>query len=457
MSDFDVIIVGAGIIGPSLSVALAKQGRKVLVVERDLKEPNRIVGELMQPGGLKALKSLGMSSATEDIDAIPVYGYQIFYHKSGIELPYTINPETGKKEEGRSFHHGKFIMKLRKIMQEQKGITVLEATVTDILKDEKQDKVIGVRTKDSNGLIKEFKSSITVIADGTTSKFRKEFIPVKPVVKSQFVGLVLKDADIPNPYHGHVILGDHAPVLIYQIGTHETRILCDIRGNGPLPSISNGEMRDHLLKEVVPNIPEKIAPSVKAAIDEGKFRSMPNQFLPSTDPADFPRGMIVLGDAWNMRHPLTGGGMTVALNDVVMLAKHLSTVKDLSDWASVTGHLTDFYWERKNLGSVINILAQALYSLFAADNENLRILQRGCLRYFQRGGLCVSEPISLLSGILPKPIVLIHHFFSVAFYAIRCNFVDKGLIGFPIAFIQIFTVLFTATAVILPFMLRELR
>ena len=35
-------------------------------------------------------------------------------------------------------------------------------------------------------------------------------------------------------------------------------------------------------------------------------------------------GVIVFGDAWNMRHPFTGGGMTVALADVVLLAPMLA-------------------------------------------------------------------------------------------------------------------------------------
>ncbi|KAF5097327.1 hypothetical protein D0Z03_001431 [Geotrichum reessii] len=455
---YDVIIVGAGIIGPTLSVALANQGKSVLVVERDLSEPNRIVGELMQPGGLKALKTLGFESATQDIDSIPVNGYNIIYHGSQILLPYTIDPTTGKREQGRAFHHGRFVMKLREKMLATSGVTVLEAIVTDVTRDENSGRVTGVTVKDSkSGEIKSYTAKATIVADGTTSKFRKEFIARKPIVKSNFVGMVLTDADIPAPHHGHVILGDHAPILVYQIGTHETRILCDVRGSGPLPSIASGEMKEYLLNNVLPNMPESLQPSVKIAIYEGKFRSMPNQFLPSTNPSDAPDGIILLGDAWNMRHPLTGGGMTVALNDVVLLAKHLEPVKDLADWPAVYEHLNNFYWERKKLGSVVNILAQALYSLFSADSSNLRILQRGCFQYFQRGGLCVDEPISLLSGILPQPMVLVWHFFAVAIYAIRCNFYDKGILGAPLAFVQAITALYTATVVILPFMLHELK
>ena len=56
----EVLVVGAGILGSAAAAALARDGRQVAVVERDLAEPNRIVGELLQPGGFLALKNLGL-------------------------------------------------------------------------------------------------------------------------------------------------------------------------------------------------------------------------------------------------------------------------------------------------------------------------------------------------------------------------------------------------------------
>lgn len=37
----DVIIVGAGVVGCALGYALGNQGRRVLVIERDLREPGK--------------------------------------------------------------------------------------------------------------------------------------------------------------------------------------------------------------------------------------------------------------------------------------------------------------------------------------------------------------------------------------------------------------------------------
>ncbi|KAF0021387.1 hypothetical protein F2P81_026360 [Scophthalmus maximus] len=46
-----------------MAAVLARDGRRVTVVERDLREPDRIVGELLQPGGYKALRELGLEGS----------------------------------------------------------------------------------------------------------------------------------------------------------------------------------------------------------------------------------------------------------------------------------------------------------------------------------------------------------------------------------------------------------
>ena len=94
---------------------------------------------------------------------------------------------------------------------------------------------------------------------------------------------------------------------------------------------------------------------------------MPNSFLPPS--INRTPGIVLLGDAMNMRHPLTGGGMTVAFNDVVLLSDLLSPrhVPTFDDSSLVLKQMQTFHWRRKSLSSVINILAQALYTLFAAD------------------------------------------------------------------------------------------
>lgn len=56
----EIVVVGSGILGSAIGAVLGRDGRKVTIIERDLSEPDRIVGEVLQPGGVLALKKLGI-------------------------------------------------------------------------------------------------------------------------------------------------------------------------------------------------------------------------------------------------------------------------------------------------------------------------------------------------------------------------------------------------------------
>jgi squalene monooxygenase len=119
---------------------------------------------------------------------------------------------------------------------------------------------------------------------------------------------------------------------------------------------------------------------------------MPNSFLPPTQqgrssPSSL-GGAIMIGDSWNMRHPLTGGGMTVAFSDAVHLTEMLRPSellpagRDGLEWEKVAPLLRAWFWERKRLASVVNIMSVALYDLF--------------------GGADGMSPLSLLSQVMSR-------------------------------------------------------
>lgn len=474
----DAVVVGAGVFGCAMAYALAQQGRSVILLERWMHEPDRIVGELLQPGGCAALRKLGLGHCLEGIDAVPCYGYHILFHGEEVNFPYPATNDDGevvlasekkpgeeyKKPEGRGFHHGRFIMQLRRSCLAHPNISVFETDVTATVTGEYGPEVLGVQSKTTDPATGEkkpdcFFGKLTIVADGYASKFRKQYLGVTPQVKSRFYALELIDCPVQPSGYGHVNIGKASPVLLYGIGSHETRALVDVPLEHPDAATENGGVRAYIRNVVLPTLPKAVVPSFEAALADGRIpKSMPNSWLPPSRQADNP-GILVLGDAMNMRHPLTGGGMTVAFNDVVVLSGLLEDVADLGDVGAVRAVMKQFHWRRKSLSSIINVLAMALYSLFAADTPQLRALRIGCFTYFQRG--ITEEPTGLLGGLIHRPWVLFRHFFTVAFLAIylhACDVMGGGVLGvlkLPLALVDGLLILWKACVVFLPILYRE--
>jgi squalene monooxygenase len=438
----DVIIVGAGVAGAALATVLARDGRRVLVIERDMQEPDRIVGELLQPGGCAKLRELGLEAALREIDAQQVYGYGVFLEGHRTCIEYGLTTKDSKTAQstvqpllhGRSFHNGRFVRRLRELAQAEPNCDVIEGTVTELLfetcTDQRSQRVVGVVYRDHAKAPQTHAAyaTLTIACDGCASRLRKQLCPgAQHQVVSNFVGLILSNCALPFPGHGHVVLTDRAPVLFYPISSNEVRCLVDVPG-GKLPLDDSGhpmDLRIYMERIIAPQLPEQLRLPFVAAVARGDLRSMPNRVMPAL-PLSL-RGAILLGDSFNMRHPLTGGGMTVALSDVALIRNFLRQVPDLSDEDALRIHLSTFYRDRKPLSATINILADALYGILCGSADKARKeMRKAFLDYIEIGGRCAADPIRMLGGLEPSPSLLVTHFFAVAVFG--CG---RALLPFP--------------------------
>ncbi|CAN0917731.1 Squalene monooxygenase SE1, partial [Linum grandiflorum] len=382
----DVIVVGAGVAGAALAHTLGKDGRRVVVIERDLTEPDRIVGELLQPGGYLKLIELGLQDCVEEIDAQRVVGYALIKNGKSTRLSYPLD-KFQEDVAGRSFHNGRFIQRMREKAATLPNVRLQQGTVTSLL--EENGVIKGVQYKTKDGLELKAYAPLTVVCDGCFSNLRRNLCTSKVPISST-----------------------------------EIRCLVDMPGQ-KVPSIGNGEMAKYLKNAVAPQVPPELRDAFISAVDKGNIRTMPNRSMPA-NPQPTP-GALLMGDAFNMRHPLTGGGMTVALSDIVVLRDLLKPLRDYHDAASLTQYLESFYTLRKPVASTINTLAGALYKVFSASPDEARKeMREACFDYLSLGGVCSSGPVALLSGLNPRPLSLVLHFFAVAIYG-----VGRLLLPFP--------------------------
>ncbi|URE23763.1 Squalene monooxygenase [Musa troglodytarum] len=409
----DVIVVGAGVTGSALAYALGKDGRRVHVIERDLAEPDRIVGEILQPGGCLNLFELGLEDCVDEIDAQRVLGYVLY--KNGRRAKLSICLEKYHVDvAARGFHHGRFIQRLREKAASLSSVQLKQGTVTSLIKED--GIVKGVVYKTKSGEESKAFAPLTIVCDGCFSNLRHTLCSSEVDVLSYFVGLLLENCQLPFPNHGHIILADPSVVLFYSISSTETRCLVDVPVQ-KVPSIANGEMENYLKTIVAPQVPTELHDAFVAAIDKGNIRTMPCKSMPAD--AHLTPGVLLMGDAFNMRHPITGGGMTVGLSDVIVLRNLLRPLHDLHDAAALCKYLESFYILRKPVASTMNMLADAFYKLFGASPDEARKeIGQAYFDCLSLGGGFSSDSTALIGGLNASPLHLVIHFLVAVTYGV---------------------------------------
>ena len=201
-----------------------------------------------------------------------------------------------------------------------------------------------------------------------------------------------------------------SPVLLYPISSTGTRALIDFQGD-QAPRMGE-ELKQHLLNVIGPNIPESAKPSFINAVNAGKYKVFPNHRLAANPIVT--KGVVLLGDSLNMRHPLTGGGMTAAFSDCYNLGNCLFEINNWWDKHEIELAVKKFYDTKTLQTGSINILADALYGAMTSQD-----LKAACYSYLMQGGLKASEPISVLSALSRDKEMLQRHFFAVAFHGAK--------------------------------------
>lgn len=401
----EVLVIGAGVAGATVAIQLAKQGKKVTLIERDWSMHHLIIGELIQPSGYACLEDMGLAhTINKEIEAEPVHGYALYNGDDKFVIEYD---KTYQSPVGYGFRNGKFLQNLRAEAKALENIDCIVGNVTDIISNENE--VFGCHYKNEAGEEIEVKADLTIVCEGAFSMFRKELNEDKKKINSYFLGLVLDSGDFDHRNYGNLVLSKEHPSVIYPISPTEHRVLIDFKKAPRMGEKLKKELRTNFL----PDVPKKLIPAFEAAIEKGDFQAMPNHRLSSKPIRK--KGVVMIGDTLNMRHPLTGGGMTVAFHDIRLFSKQMEQV-NISDSEAVMKAVNYFYDHRADEIASINILADALYRV-VKDPQ----LAEAVYAYLGRGGKYASEPLQLLSGASKNKNMLLRHFSAVAVYGARKN------------------------------------
>ena len=97
---------------------------------------------------------------------------------------------------------------------------------------------------------------------------------------------------------------------------------------------------------IIFQVPPEFRKIFLKGIDEGaQIKAMPTKRMEAT--LSEKQGVIVLGDAFNMRHPAVASGMMVVLSDILILRRLIQPLRNLSDANKISEVIKSFYVIRK--------------------------------------------------------------------------------------------------------------
>jgi squalene monooxygenase len=434
-TEFDICIIGAGMAGASIAAYLASKNVKIALIDQCYKEKNRIVGELLQPGAVSTLEQIGLGHLLDGIDAQPVDGYALLQGDEKTTIPYP------QHTRGVGLHNGRFLQQIRASALQHPTVTQIHGKALNLLENDRQE-IIGVKYRESaSSEIKSIYAPLTITSDGFFSNFREPLSNNEKSVTSYFIGLILKDCDMPYAKHGHVFLSGPTPFICYPISSHEVRLLIDFPG-GQFPR--KHLLQQHLDSNVTPYIPKGMLTSYLQAMEEDGFKVMPNHYMAAKP--KIRKGAVMLGDALNMRHPLTGGGLTAVFSDIQILSGHLLAMPNFHNTDLIYQKIEAYYRDRQHANANLNILANALYGVMSND-----LLKTAVFKYLQQGGENAQESIAILAGLNRNHRSLIKQFFYVAVFG-AYNLIRESILNTP----QATKILSDAFAIIKPLAKNEL-
>ena len=310
---YDVIVVGARCAGAPLAMLLARQGHRVLAVDRTPPTTDVVSTHYLQQYGLARLRSWGLLDEVLATGATPITHMTISHADSVIAgFADPIDGITATLAPRRTALDPVLLRAAEKAGAEVRiGATVADLVVEDGV-------VVGVRLQDAEGATVVERARVVVGADGTRSRVAEAVgaqaydvvAPACFIYYSYFTGMDVQ-------FHSRIGLGQQ------QVGAWPTNdgatLVAVMRGRDRFAEFRRdveGSFHE-VLEQVVPGI----AAQVRAGEQVERFigiRYADNYYRTCAGP-----GWALVGDAGYHKDPFTGKGISDAFVHAELLADRL--------------------------------------------------------------------------------------------------------------------------------------
>ena len=310
----DILIVGAGIAGPALAVALRDSGRKILILEKSDQPADTARGDHLQPYTQDIFARWDVLDAMRDAGAEERCG-SLWYAPDGQQVLFSDLSKLDIAYPHFLFlNHEKIAATLLDVALRSPDVSIVRPLRNWWL-DESSASGTRIRVGMPDGAEQIINTKLLVGADGRASRVRKLF------------------GFTPDSHHYEQAIGvlfakpEHPPAgNNLQVFLRQSRIISVIPRTGghckigiPMPSAEAREWRAASATELQRRITE-IVPELK--VSDVRFGDVYPPVSLSTD-RWCKDSVVLVGDACHAMHPARSQGMNIAIRCIDLLADQL--------------------------------------------------------------------------------------------------------------------------------------
>jgi 2-polyprenyl-6-methoxyphenol hydroxylase-like FAD-dependent oxidoreductase len=298
-----VIVVGAGVAGASLAIALGRAGHMVTLFDAHTFPRDKPCGEGIMPAGVSALRRLGVPDGAA---GAPFHGVR--YHTGTRVAVGRFPPSTEHGDTGRAQRRLVLDRCLFERAAATPGVTAQAGVAVDGPALE-QGRVIGVRV---NGEV--HRAALVVAADGAHSRFRHRLGLNVPAARSRIgARRHYRLSGRTAPPWVDIFLGPAREFYITPLPGHDVLVAVLVEAGAVQPPLETSFDRWRLEPPVLRDLldgAEPISPLLTTPLAAVARRG-------------YAPGVVLHGDAAGFLDPITGGGIAQALITSERLAHYI--------------------------------------------------------------------------------------------------------------------------------------
>jgi squalene monooxygenase len=406
--DVDVVIAGGGIAGFAAAASLREFGWSALVVEPGQRAERRLAGELIHPPGMAGLVDLNLCDNDGFPGAVPIRGFQVFREEGvgAVELPYDLDSRSGLP--GNALEHGMIRSNIEAAAARLPKVALWRGARVAAVDVSAPGEVARV-TIASAGKKETVACRMVVGADGASSAIRRlAGIGHWRRDLSHITGYRIDAAALPTAGFGHIFMTRKAPVLAYEIGGGQARVMFD-------RLISSDETpADHRL-----HASAGLPVALRAAVGEAVATQRGLGFV-SADVFVNTVGkgpLLLVGDAAGTCHPLTASGISVAIGDAGRLRQALR-----DSGGEVVRAITLYARRRRASQRARRLLASAVHEACGREDEAARLIRDGLIDYWELDARGRKASMALLTMSDSRILAIVREMASLLMIGLRRSY-----------------------------------